>query len=210
MGAMLLEQAKTDFDKDVGTTIILPAEIRLKVDADAFAALCAANRDMRLERESDGGLAVMSPASGRSGRRNMELGRQIGNWNHTADLGAAFDSSTGFTFPDGSILAPDAAWIQRERWDRVPIEDQDRFPHVVPDFVAELRSPSDSIKQLQAKLAHYVAQGVRLGWLIDPTTQTVEIHRPGRDVEILAKPGTLSGEDVMPGLIVELKGVLRD
>ena len=208
MGATVLERETIDVAAKPAAMIVLPTDVRPVLDADAFAALCAANRDMRLEREADGGLVVMSPASAESGRRNMELGRQIANWNHAAKLGAAFDSSAGFTLPDGSILAPDAAWIRLDRWERVSKEDRNRFPRIVPDFVAELRSPSDSIKELRAKMVRYIAQGVRLGWLIDPTTQTVEIHRPGREVETLSQPKSLGGEDVMPGLAVELAGIL--
>ncbi|AMV40674.1 Uma2 family endonuclease [Planctomyces sp. SH-PL62] len=195
---------------DAATLLAVPADVRLKVDADGFAALCAANRDLRLERDADGALLAMTPASSEGGGRNMTLGARLWLWNEAAGLGMVFDSSAGFTMPDGSVRSPDVSWIARERWERVPADDRRRFAHIVPDFVVELRSPSDSIDLLRAKMAAYLAHGVRLGWLIDPETQAVEIYRPGRDPETLAKPAALSGEEVLPGLTLDLKGVLFD
>ncbi|WP_337175857.1 Uma2 family endonuclease [Paludisphaera sp.] len=188
----------------------VPAEVRLKVEPDDFFALCAANPDLRLERQADGGVIVMSPAGSRSGGRNAKLVIRLGMWNEVHGLGEVFDSSSGFTLPSGAVRAPDVAWILRDRWDLVPPAEQDRFARIAPDFVAELRSPSDTLADARAKMAEYAAQGVRLGWLIDPMTKTVEIHRPGRDPEILAKPATLSGEDVLPGFTLDLKGILFD
>jgi len=195
---------------DAPTTLALPAGVRLRADAEGFAALCAANPDLRLERDADGALTVMSPTSSESGGRNMALGARLWFWNESAGLGRVFDSSAGFTFPDGSVLSPDASWIARARWDAVPAEERRRFARVVPDFVAELRSPSDPLPALREKMARYIAQGVRLGWLIDPAARTVEIHRPGREPETLDRPASLSGEDVLPGLQLDLKGVLED
>ncbi len=192
------------------TTFDVPRQVRIRVGPDDFAALCAANPDLRLEREADGGVIVMSPASSRGGRRNLTLGARLWIWNEAAGLGVGFDSSTGFTLPDGSVRAPDAAWALRERWDRLTPAEQDRFAPIAPDFVAELRSPSDAPGELRAKMAHYIAQGVRLAWLIDPVARTVEIHRPGRDVEVLTRPATLSGEGVLPGFTLDLKGILFD
>ncbi|MDG3007942.1 Uma2 family endonuclease [Paludisphaera mucosa] len=210
MGTITLEQDASRAAGEAPTTLALPRSVRLVVDADDFATLCAANRDLRLERAADGGLIAMTPASSDGGGRNAELTIQLGIWNKASRLGKVFDSSTGFTLPDGAIRAPDVSWIARERWDRVPAEDRRRFAHVVPDFAVELRSPSDAIKDMRVKMAEYLAHGVRLGWLIDPETQTVEIHRPGRDVETLTKPTTLPGEDVLPGFTLDLKGVLFD
>lgn len=188
----------------------VPAEVRLKVEPDDFFALCAANPDLRLEREADGGVIVMPPAGSDSSGRNAKLVIRLGVWNETAGLGEVFESSGGFTLPNGAVRAADVAWILRDRWERVPPAEQDRFAPIVPDFVAELRSPSDAIAEVRAKMVEYAAQGVRLGWLIDPVTKMVEIHRPGRDPEILAKPATLSGEDVPPGFTLDLKGILSD
>lgn len=205
--------ATTTLDSTIAATtpaLAVPLDVRLKVDAADFAALCAANRDLRLEREADGGLTVMSPASGQGGRRNLTLGARLWIWNEAAKLGYGFDSSAGFTLPDGSVRTPDLSWIRADRWDRIAIEEQARFPRIVPDFVAELRSPSEAARDLRAKMEHYVAQGVRLGWLIDPETQAVEVYRPGQPPEILAKPTSLDGGDVLPGFTLDLKGVLFD
>ncbi|WP_165068493.1 Uma2 family endonuclease [Paludisphaera rhizosphaerae] len=190
----------------------VPQGVRLIVAAEDFEKLCAedANRELRLERESDGGLIVMAPAGSDGGRRNNALSARLWNWNDACGLGEAFDSSSGFTFPNGAVRAADAAWILKARWEAVPADDRARFARIVPDFVAELRSPGDGLKELQAKMAEYIAQGVRLGWLIDPTTQAVEVYRPGREPETLTRPTSLSGEDVLPGLVLDLKRILFD
>lgn len=208
MTATILEPTPAGVEAPI--PLVVPADVRLKVAPEGFFALCAANPDLRLEREADGGVIVMAPAGSDSSGRNAELVRQVGNWNYAARLGRTFDSSGGFTLPDGAVRAADVAWIADERWGRVPRDDRRRFAPIAPDFVAELRSPSDSLGDLRSKMGGYIAQGVRLGWLIDPETRTVEIYRPGRDPEILAKPETLSGEDVLPGLTVDLKGILLD
>ena len=190
----------------------IPNGVHPKVDLEGFQRLCEEpdNRDLRLERNADGGLIVMTPASSDSGERNLELSGQLRNWNKANRLGRAYDSSAGFTLPNSAVLSPDAAWIAHERWNALSPEARLGFARIVPDFVAELLSPSDSLATTRAKMAEYIAQGVRLGWLIDPATRTVEISRPGRDVETLTKPATLSGEDVLPGLTLDLKGILFD
>ena len=204
--------AEPMIDRPLETRLLVPEGVRLIVDPDGFEKLCAvsANRDLRLERDADGGLIVMAPAGMDGSRRNGNLFAQIWIWNKEKGLGVVFDSSGGMTFPSTAVRAPDACWITRERWEAVPEDDRRRFAHIVPDFVAELLSPSDSLATTRAKMAEYIAQGVRLGWLIDPATRTVEISRPGRDVETLTKPATLSGEDVLPGLTLDLKGILFD
>lgn len=208
MAATTLEPTPTAVEP--ATTLAVPADVRLKVSPDDFAALCAANRDLRLEREADGGLIVMAPAGMDSSDRNAELLVQIGIWNKAQRRGKLFDSSGGFTLPSSAVRAADVTWVARERWDRVPHDDRRRFSAIVPDFVAELRSPSDSLAALRAKMVEYISQGVRLAWLIDPETRTVEVHRPGRDVEVLTKPASLDGEDVLPGFTLDLKGILFD
>ncbi|WP_165068512.1 Uma2 family endonuclease [Paludisphaera rhizosphaerae] len=204
--------AKPTADQRTDATLIIPEGVRIIVGPEDFERLCRvpANRDLRLERSADGGLTVMAPASSEGGEKNQELGRQLGNWNKASGLGRAYDSSAGFTMPNGAVLSPDASWIAHQRWDALPAESRSGFARIAPDFVAELRSPSDTLKELQAKMAEYIAQGVRLGWLIDPISQTVEIHRPGREPETLSRPATLSGEDVLPGLVLDLKGILFD
>ncbi|WP_206107864.1 Uma2 family endonuclease [Paludisphaera rhizosphaerae] len=211
-----LEQAPAnpaaDGEHSPETMLVVPEGVRLIIGLEDFERLCQVpeNRDLRLERESDGGLIVMAPAGMEGSWRNGNLFGQLWNWNRENGLGRMFESSGGMTFPNTAVRAPDVSWIASPRWEALSEDDRRRFTHVVPDFVAELHSPSDSLTKARAKMAEYIAQGVRLGWLIDPSSQTVEIYRPGREPETLTKPATLSGEDVMPGLVLDLKGILFD
>jgi Uma2 family endonuclease len=152
----------------------------------------------------------MPPASADSGYRNAGITAQLWNWNRATRLGVVFDSSAGFTLANTAIRGPDASWMTSERWEGLPEAERRRFSHICPDFVAELKSPRDALSNPQKKMEEYVAQGIRLGWLIDPDSGTVEIYRPGRPVERLVKPATLSGEDVLPGFVLDLKGILFD
>lgn len=182
----------------------------LWVSPEAFWEICAANPDLRLTRTAEGGLIVMAPAGSESGARNFSLSGQLWTWAHASGLGVGFDSSAGFTLPNGFVHAPDASWIVRDRWETLTAEQKRKFAPICPDFVAELMSPSDDRPDVRDKLREYIAQGARLGWLIDPDAGEVEIHRPGRPVEVLNRPATLSGEDVLPGFVLDLKGILFD
>ena len=173
----------------------------------AFTRLCSANPDLRLERTADGGLVVMSPAGANTGGRNLRITQRLGNWVDGSGLGIAFDSNAGFTLPNGAIRAPDASWVTQERWDALPPADQERFSPICPDFVVELRSRSDRLTDVRAKMEEYREQGARLGWLIDPVRKRVTVYRPGRPVEVLEDPKTISGEDVLPGFVLDLKGI---
>ncbi len=188
-----------------------PGRAAVRVSAGLFWQLCGENPDLRLERTARGDLIVMAPAGGESGGRNFNLTGQLWGWIGAGGAGKGFDSSTGFTLPNGAIRAPDVAWIgDLERWSAIPVEQRRRFPPICPDFVVELRSPSDSPADLRRKMEEYIEQGARLGWLLDPMTTKVEIYRPGRDVEVLDRPATLAGEDVLPGFVLNLQGILFD
>ena len=210
MATITTERPRAVPEIDARPSLSIPPDVRLVVDADGFAKLCAANRDMRLELGPDGGLIVMTPASPDGGGRELQLGFQLEAWNRTARLGKAFGPSAGYTLPDGSIRAPDASWIRREVWDAVDREERLKFSRVVPDFAAEIRSPSDSLNETRAKMAAYIANGVRLGWLIDPWTKSVEVYRPGREPERLAAPVSVSGEGVLPGFTLVLAEIFED
>ena len=187
----------------------LPSAIALHVTQEQFEALSAANRDLRLERTAQGELIVNPPTGGESGKRNLRISTQLGNWFEThEELGVAFDSSTGFRLPSGADRSPDASWVSRKRWETLTQEQRKGFVPLCPDFVVELRSESDSLTKLQAKMGEYIDNGAKLGWLIDPQNRRVEIYRPGRDVEVLENPTNLSGEDVLPGFILNLRRVL--
>ncbi|MGB3495146.1 MAG: Uma2 family endonuclease [Elainellaceae cyanobacterium] len=186
----------------------IPNDVALTVTPAQFAALAAANRDLRLERTATGRLIVNPPTGSESGKRNLSLSTQLGNWYEANEtLGEAFDSSTGFELPNGANRSPDASWVRRERWDALTPEQKKTFAPLCPDFVVELRSESDRLNDLRAKMQEYIDNGAQLGWLIDPKRQQVEIYRAGQAVEVLDNPGTLSGEAVLPGFILTLKRI---
>ncbi|NES73655.1 MAG: Uma2 family endonuclease, partial [Okeania sp. SIO2D1] len=143
-------------------------------------------------------------------QRNLSITGQLASWyeKHEA-LGEAFDSSTGFILPNGAIRSPDASWITRQRWESLTTQQRKGFVPLCPDFVVELRSESDRLPKLQAKMQEYIANGARLGWLIDPQNKRVEIYRFGRELEVQENPSNLSGEDVLWGFILNLKRVWR-
>jgi Uma2 family endonuclease len=170
---------------------------------EQFFELCSANRDMRFERSANGELIIMAPTGWGTGNKNAELSADFVIWNRQTVLGKVFDSSTGFKLPNGADRSPDVSWVSKERLEALN-PDPAKFLPLAPDFVAELRSQSDTIKPLQTKMQEYVENGVRLGWLIDPQKQQVEIYRPGQEVEILESPASLSGEEVLPGFILDL------
>ncbi len=180
----------------------------LKLTDEQFYYLCLANRDLRLELTAQADLIVMPPAGGGTGKRNSDLNIELGLWNRASKLGFVFDSSTGFKLPNGATRSPDASWVSKERWESLTPQQQEQFPPLCPDFVVELRSPSDAISQLRDKMQEYLTNGCRLGWLIDPQTQQVEIYRPNQAVEILQSPTTVSGEDVLPGLALDLTQII--
>ena len=186
-----------------------PLELTLELTDEQFFQLCTDNRDLRFERTASGGLIIMPPTGSETGNFNIDLSYQLQSWSRqNKHLGIAFDSSTGFKLPDGTDISPDAAWIRRDRWDALTAEEKKKFAPVCPDFVVELRSTTDSLEKLRAKMKVYVKNGARLGWLLDRKNRKVEISRQGSDVEILDSPATLSGEDVLPGFVLDLSDIL--
>ena len=182
-----------------------------RITPEQFDLLAEAEQIARMELTKDGELIVMSPTGGEAGRKNFNLYLDLGNWNRQNKLGEAFDSSTIFTLPNGARRSPDVSWIRLERWNSLTQKQKEGFPPIVPDFVVELVSPSDLKNQryedLQNKMQEYLDNGVRLGWLIEPKAKTVEIYRIGKQVEILNNPQTISGEDVLPGLVLDLSAI---
>lgn len=174
---------------------------------EQFRDLCRENRDLRLELAATGELIAMPPTGWESGKRNANVTTDLNVWNRRDDSGVVFDSSTGFILPNTAVRSPDAAWVAKARLDALNPNPEGFLP-LAPDFVIELRSASDRLQPLQAKMAEYRDNGVRLGWLINPKDQEVEIYRPGQAVEVLKSPSTLSGEDVLPGFVLNLKDIL--
>lgn len=186
-----------------------PLELTLELTDEQFFQLCIDNRDLRFERTASGGLIIMPPTGSETGNFNIDLSCQLQSWSRqNKHLGLAFDSSTGFKLPDGTDISPDAAWIRRDRWDALTAEEKKKFAPICPDFVVELRSTTDSLEKLRAKMKVYVKNGARLGWLLDRKNRKVEISRQGSDVEILDSPVTLSGENVLPGFVLDLSDIL--
>ncbi len=182
-----------------------------KVTPEQFEQLAYAEQLARMELTKDGELIVMSPTGGTAGRKNSRLTQRIRNWADQDGTGEVFDSSTVFVLPNGARRSPDVNWIKLVRWNQLTQAQQDGFPPIVPDFVIELVSPSDLKNQryedLQAKMQEYLDNGVKLSWLIEPAAKTVEIYRIGQQVEILNNPQTLSGENILPGFVLDLSEI---
>ncbi len=179
----------------------------LKLSDAEFERIVRANPEWNFEQTAAGDLVVVPPTGGTSGNKNSNLSYQLEAWNLASDAGKTFDSNTMFVLPNSAKRMPDASWVRRKRWDALTPQQQDGYPPLCPDFVAELRSPTDSLEQLQAKLQEYMDNGARLGWLINPQARNVEIYRQGQPVEVLQAPLTLSGEDVLPGFVLNLQRI---
>ncbi|MDB9321130.1 MULTISPECIES: Uma2 family endonuclease [Cyanophyceae] len=185
----------------------IPNTLTLQVSHEQFVDLALANRDLQLERTATGELIIMPPTGSDTGNKNLDIEGQLWLWNRQTKLGKAFNSSTGFRLPNGANRSPDAAWVSKQRWDALTLEQQETFAPICPDFVLELRSKTDSLEKLQAKMREYIENGAGLGWLIDRKNQRVEIYRSGRNVEVLDHPVSLSGENILPGFLLDLTEV---
>ena len=183
---------------------------------DQFYELCRNNPDIRFEKTAKGELIIMPPTRGETGNRNFSLSGQLWFWVEEDGTGLGFDSSTAFKLPNGATRSPDAAWVRRDpcgiceaaRWEALTAREKERFPPIAPDFVVELRSRTDTLEDVQQKMQEYIANGVRLGWLLNLQDHQVEIYRSGQPVEVVLAPATLSGEEVLPGFVLVLKNLL--
>ncbi len=184
------------------TTLKLTPVIQLS--DDQFYRLCRANSDLRLELTATGELIMNPPTGGDTGRYNADLVGEFYIWNKQYQLGILFDSSTAFKLPNGATRSPDVSWILTERWNQLTPQQQQRFAPIVPDFVLELMSPSDTLKDIQDKMKEYMENGVRLGWLINRKDGLIEIYRQGKETEVVKMPTYLSGEDVLPEFNLKL------
>jgi Uma2 family endonuclease len=176
----------------------------IRLTAAQFEHLCRDNRDLRLELTSNGELIVMPPTGSRTGLRNANLTRQLTTWVEQDGTGVAFDSSAGFTLPDGAILSPDASWVRRDKWDALTEEEREGFAPLCPDFVVELRSRGNALKPLQEKMQEYIRNGAQLAWLIDPLQRGVYIYRIGEEVELLSDPATVSADPILREFVLHL------
>jgi Uma2 family endonuclease len=186
----------------------LPFKLNLhetRLTEDQFVRLCQENPDVQLELTARGELVIMPPTGLEAGRRNTKLTQRLANWSEADKSGIVFDSSTLFTLPNGAKRSPDASWVRRERWEALSQEQRLGFGLLCPDFVVELRSPTDRLSDLQEKMQEYRENGARLGWLIDPLEKRVYIYHPHLEVEVLDDPSLLSGDPILPGFVLQVR-----
>ena len=176
----------------------------MEMTDDQFAEFCAMNDDLRIERNCEGVIEIMPPVSLETGSKELDIGTDLNLWARADGSGIAGSPSVGYTLPNGSVRMPDASWVSGARYDRLTPDEKRPFPHICPDFVVELRSPSDRLSVLQAKMEEYMANGARLGWLLDPSTRQAHIYRPGAPPDILDNPDSLSADPELPGFTLDL------
>lgn len=174
---------------------------------EEFERLAASHPDWRMEKTREGRLIIMPPAGGESGKRNADLTADLVIWNRKTQTGVVFDSSTGFVLPSGADRSSDASWIERSCWERLTPDQKQKYVPLCPDFLMELLSRTDSLAETQEKMREYIENGARLGWLINPRRKQVEVYRPGEDVEVLDNPASVSGDPILPGFTLDLKGI---
>ncbi|MEY2911414.1 MAG: hypothetical protein RLZZ184_723 [Cyanobacteriota bacterium] len=183
-------------------TLYLPSSI--KITDDQFFEMCHINELIKFERNADASLLLKPLLGGITSNINAGLTGELANWNDDKSQGVVFGSDVGFILQNGAIYSPSAVWIKLELWNNLTDEEQQKFPPLCPDFVIELLSSSDSLKTTQEKMKEYIDNGVRLGILINRKSRQVEIYRPGKEVEVLDSPDTVSGEDVLKGFVLHL------
>ena len=172
---------------------------------DEFFNFCVQNRDLRIERDSNLNIILMSPTGNITSNQNFSIYLKLGFWNEKHGLGYTFESNSGFMLPNKSMRSPDVAWIKKERWEKLPLEEKKKFTHICPDFIIELKSESDSLPQLKDKMQEWMKNGCRLAWLINPEKRITIIYRPKGKPEEVSFDKKLSGEEVLPGFELDLK-----
>jgi Uma2 family endonuclease len=187
--------------------LVLRTRPALDVSEDQFYEFCRLNGDLRIERTAEGEWLIMPPTGLGTGDRNSEINMQLRLWAKRDGTGRSYDSSTGFRLPNGAIRSPDASWLPEERVAQLSEHQRERFAPVCPDFVLELWSSSDRLRDLQDKMHEYLASGARLGWLHYPPQRCVWVYRPGESPERLDEPESVSGEPVLPGFALDLREI---
>jgi Uma2 family endonuclease len=178
-----------------------------KLSDNDFFDFCQDNPDVRIEMDKNGEIEIMPPTGSETGSKNFNLIAEFAIWTKKDGTGKGFDSSTGFVLPNGAIRSPDLSWIKLERWNSLTADQREKFAHVCPDFVVELRSESDSLKKLQAKMIEYIENGTSLGWLIDVKSKKVYVYQPNTQVQILEKPLEVSGEPCLQSFVLQMKEI---
>jgi len=174
---------------------------------DEYFAFCAVNPDLRIERTAEGEIEIMPPTGFETGDQNADLTMQLRAWAKRNGRGRAVDSSTEYILPSGAARSPDASWVLRSRLANLTPEQKKKFLRLCPDFVVELRSPSDRLRQVQAKMREWMDNGAKLGWLIDPDSRSVYIYRPGQTTERLVDPDRVEGEPPVEGFVLEMADI---
>ena len=187
--------------------LVLHLPPAIDLTEDQFFAFCQANQDLRIERTSSGDIIIMPPEGGGSGYRSSELVAQLRNWARHDRSGVAFGSSTGFMLPNGAVRSPAAAWVRKERLRPLNLEQKEKFLPLCPDFVAEVRSPSDRLADQRGKMTEYLENGARLGWLLDPQARDVYVYRPGARVQRLRNPGAVAAGQELPGFVLDVAAI---
>ena len=191
-----------------GSALLVRLPPALCLTDERFFEFCRLNRELRIERTARGELSIMAPAGGDSSDSNAEITFQLRRWAKRDGTGRTFDSSGGFRLPSGAVRSPDASWVSKARLATLTDEQRRKFIPLCPDFVVELRSPSDGLAPLQDKMREYIDNGARLGWLIDPSGGQVFVNRPDSPPERLEAPASVSADTVLPGFCLEMDELL--
>ncbi len=207
MAAVAQRREEPKVFEDETQLITLQLRPVIELTEDQFFEFCQLNRDLRIERTAEGELEIMPPAGWKTSDRNAETSMQLRLWAKRNGAGVATDSSGGFTLPNGATRSPDAAWISHARLAKVTEEQKEKFLPLCPDFVIEVRSPTDRLSVLQRKMQEYIDNGAQLGWLLVPQARRVYVYRPQQPVEILENPETLVGDPVLPGFVLDLREI---
>lgn len=201
-------QVETAFVDNSFLPIILDfRDVLEKISDDEFENFCRHNPDVEIELTKEGDLIIMPPTGGETGIRNFNLIGMFFNWLEKDGSGVGFDSSTVFKLPNGAKRSPDLAWVKNDRWMNLTAAEREKFPPLCPDFVVELRSPSDSLKNLQLKMQEFIENGASLGWLIDPIERKIYVYRSNSELEILENPKTVSGAPLLEKFILKMNKI---
>jgi Uma2 family endonuclease len=211
MSAVILPETRSSFlPPEFEAVVIRLGPLKHAITDDEFFEFCAANRELRIEMSSGGEIIIMLPVGSEGGKRNFDLAGQFAVWVKSDGRGVGFDSSTGYTLPNGAKRSPDLSWILKSRWNAIPKRMRKKFAPICPDFVVELRSEADSLKMLKSKMEEYLVNGALLGWLIDPLEKRVYFYRPDAEVETLENPSSISGDPLLDGFVLELSEIFSE
>ena len=187
--------------------LIIRFEPVIEMTSELFEQFCALNDDMRIELTAEGTIEIMPPLKGDAGAKELDIGTDLNIWTRANKNGIAFGPNGTFTLPCGAVRMPDASWVSNARYDVLTDEEKSDYTPLCPDFVVELRSRSDRLSVLQTKMEEYIANGARLGWLLDPLQRQAHIYRPNAQPEILDNPESISADPELPGFTLDLKPI---